>query len=889
MAAVTSYSRLPDYIRPKHYKLRLEPNFDDFTFKGDISVVIEVEKDDISEIAINVNKLDIHDVSVKRNKVFVTDDSDDEKDGQSRPKKAKNTSEEEIEDSWSVVHSESEDVVISSYEVLEKEEVLLINLVEKLVQCTQYVISIVYTGVLDDSMRGFYRTSHNVHGTKKWGAACHFEATGARKCFPCFDQPEFRSVFDISLVRPEPGMEVLSNMSVKNITGDIVTFAPTPPLPSYLVCVVIGWYSSLSERSMSGIPVSVFTPQSETSHGEFALDVALKSVEYFKDFFSTPYTLPKLDLVAVPDFYIGAMENWGLLLFRETALLFDPKVGTTSSKQYVSILVTHEIAHQWFGNLVGIQWWDQLWLKEGFASWISFLAVDKIFPQFDIWSQFLTSEKMLALHLDSKSSSHPIEVPDGVNSPAQIDEIFDDISYSKGASIINMLYHWIGQDKFCAGLQKYLQQHQGTSASNDKLWTAMEEESSNSIAKVMNGWIKNQGYPVVTVELKNHSVIFLKQEPFGCSPQNVWSIPLRIEFAINGGPRNVLNILLSSVEDEINFGNCGSGESLDYILVNAGQTTFCRVGYSKVLLSKLIDRRKCLEVRDRVGLLSDSQALFTSNRLGLDDFMEVLQCFSGDTDYPVIQQLCQVADSLEILYEARDKWSTYLQLFYQILSPSLDKLGYEPCVEDTEDVRLARSDLIARLGKLGHSDTVGKCWMLWHHDQGGHEVNMDQDIRRSVFSTVARTCRWEVTEMMIQMYNKTTSAEVRRMLRCLASNTNVEIAEKILQWLLTDEVKHQDKTFILAGVASTGWAGRQLAWNFFVENSPYFLNLYTTGRLLINLITAATGQGYANTSEEADKFEHWFEANQIEGVERTVQQILEETRKAASLRSSTSL
>ena len=458
----SEYSRLPPDIRPSHYKLRLEPNFETFKFNGSVDITVDPGGDgEISEIAINANKLVIHSLSVKRSIVTskdVSNESADDSDGETESKRAKRTTESE-ENVWSLVSTKCQDIA-TSFELLEQEEVILIKFPEPLTRSgSPLLISILYTGELDDSMRGLYRTQHKVarsrlgnNETRRWGAACHFEATGARKCFPCFDQPEFRSTFDITVVRPDPGMEVLSNMGVKEEVGDTVTFSTSPPLPSYLVCVVMGWYSSLTQRTVSGVAITVYTPQGDTSHGEFALDVAVKAVEYFQQFFSTPYTLPKMDLVAVPDFYIGAMENWGLLTFRETALLFDPMVATTSAKQYVAILVCHEVAHQWFGNLVGIEWWDQLWLKEGFASWISFLAVDKIFPEFNIWSQFLTSEKLVALNLDSKLSSHPIEIPDGVNSPAQIDEIFDEISYSKGASVIHMLYHWLGREKFAAGL-----------------------------------------------------------------------------------------------------------------------------------------------------------------------------------------------------------------------------------------------------------------------------------------------------------------------------------------------------------------------------------------------------------------------------------------------------
>jgi len=299
---------------------------------------------------------------------------------------------EDGEEPWHLVKTSQNIVEVSSFIVLEDRELLEINLQTRIQPC-HLTISVTYSGTLDDSMRGFYRTHH----PEGWGAACHFEATGARKCFPCIDQPEFRTTFDISVKRPSPCHTVLSNMPAKNEdSSGVVSFARTPEMPTYLVCVIVGFYSSLSHRTQCGVPVSVFTPSGRTRHGEYALDIAVKAVQFFTKFFGLSYTLPKIDLVAVPDFYIGAMENWGLLTFRETALLFDPDHGSERSREYVAILVTHEVAHQWFGNLVSLAWWDQLWLKEGFATWASFLATDHICPHLNIWDQFLTVERLSA-------------------------------------------------------------------------------------------------------------------------------------------------------------------------------------------------------------------------------------------------------------------------------------------------------------------------------------------------------------------------------------------------------------------------------------------------------------------------------------------------------------
>ena len=511
--------------------------------------------------------------------------------------------------------------------------------------------------------------------------------------------------------------------------------------------------------------------------------------------------------------------------------------------------------------------------------------MDEIFPEFDIWSQFLTEEKMKALDLDCLSSSHPIEIPDGVQHPAQIDEIFDAISYCKGASVINMLYHWMTAQHFQAGISRYLQLHQGSSASNEKLWAALEEveECEVPVSRGMYRWTHTKGFPLVHVEILPSGKLLLKQEPFVTnSSAETWMIPLTVQWC-RDGDQTGLQVTLQNSEMEYEL-STDLGTPLQWLLVNGGQTSFCRVSYSESLLKATLSALPSLTVRDRVGLLSDAVALFTSGRMSLQMITTVLQHFTGEVDYPVLQQVLQASEVLENLYEGTPHWASFLTTFYEILAPSLELIGFQvhPAAEDYEDC-LARSALIGRLGELGHTETVGRCWILWEKEQRG-DIEVHPDIKGAVYSTVARTAKWDVVQVFMKKYSESESAEERRMLRCLACNTHSDIAEKILKWLLTDEVKHQDKTDFLFNVAYTGSAGRDLAWQFFIENKKLLLSLYTSGGLLTSLVMAATGAKTANTLEEAEKFEDWFKENKVPGTERTVQQVLEEIRKIAQLR-----
>lgn len=296
-------------------------------------------------------------------------------------------------------------------------------------------------------MKGFYRTKYSSpEGEVRYGASTHFEATNARRAFPCWDEPALKATFDITLIVPKDRVglsnskEISKNSDPVSPSLNIIKFATTPLMSTYLVAFTVGEYDYL-ENKTDELTIRVYTPVGKANQGEFALNVARKSVSFYATYFGIPYPLQKMDLIAIADFGIGAMENWGLITFRETCLLVDSQNSSAVRKQWTGLTIAHEIAHMWFGNLVTMDWWTDLWLKEGFASFMEFLSIDHLFPEFDIWTQFVTDTYSPALSSDALHNSHPIEVP--VGNPSEIDEIFDDISYDKGASIIRMLHHYI--------------------------------------------------------------------------------------------------------------------------------------------------------------------------------------------------------------------------------------------------------------------------------------------------------------------------------------------------------------------------------------------------------------------------------------------------------------
>nr|CAB3504785.1 unnamed protein product [Digitaria exilis] len=338
----------------------------------------------------------------------------------------------------------------------EEDEILVLGFDREL-SVGEGLLTMDFTGTLNDEMRGFYRSKYVYNGESRNMAVTQFEAADARRCFPCWDDPAVKAKFKLTLEVPSD-LLALSNMPVvkETVNGPIKTvyYEESPLMSTYLVAIVVGLFDYIESSTSEGTKVRVYTQVGKTSHGKFALDVAMKSLDLYKEitngnflpsYFATPYPLPKLDMIAIPDFATGAMENYGLVTYRDTALLYDELLSSASSKQQVAITVAHELAHQWFGNLVTMEWWTHLWLNEGFASWVSYLAVDSFFPEWNNWTQFL-DEMTSGLKLDALAESHPIEVE--VNHASEIDAIFDSISYDKGASVIRMLQSYLGTEPF---------------------------------------------------------------------------------------------------------------------------------------------------------------------------------------------------------------------------------------------------------------------------------------------------------------------------------------------------------------------------------------------------------------------------------------------------------
>ena len=553
-------------IVPERYVLKLKPDLEKFTFEGEETISILIKKP-IQSITIHSKELEIEVAEIIHDggKFFASKISYDEK---------------------------AETVTFHFPSTLGLGNAKL---------------RLVFRGVLNDKLRGFYRSQYFVAGESRHMATTQFESTDARRAFPCFDEPAHKAIFDVTLLVPTHTIAISNTLPVSEVERDgglrEVTFSPTPKMSTYLLAFIIGEFEHIETRTKEGTLVRVFTTPGKKHQAEFALTCAAKTLSFYNAYFDIPYPLPVLDLIAIPDFSAGAMENWGAITYRETALLVDPKHSSAASKQYVALVIAHEIAHQWFGNLVTMEWWTHLWLNEGFASYIEYLAVDKLFPKWNIWTQFAYMDLNRALSLDALKHTHPIEVE--VHHPDEIAEIFDEVSYSKGASVIRMLADYLGEKDFRDGLRIYLKRHSYANASTIHLWQAFEKVSGKPVAKMMKNWTGKGGYPVVSATLKNGKLV-LEQKRFFSNPQSakeakdktLWSVPV----SVCGGSGKKIEILLEKRRAAL------TPPAATWLKLNSGESGFFRTAYSSELLEKFKEplRQGKLPELDRLGLIRDA-------------------------------------------------------------------------------------------------------------------------------------------------------------------------------------------------------------------------------------------------------------------------------------------
>ncbi|KMT17902.1 hypothetical protein BVRB_2g034310 isoform B [Beta vulgaris subsp. vulgaris] len=793
-----SQSRLPKFASPKRYDIRLKPDLTTCKFQGVVSIDVDVVSP-TKHLVLNAADLNVDSSSVS----FI-------------PK------------------STSKEIRASGVGLIEEDEILVVEFGEEL-PLGIGVLNISFQGTLNDQMKGFYRSVYEINGEKKNMAVTQFEPADARRCFPCWDEPAAKATFKITLDVPS-NLVALSNMPVieEKKEGDLKTvyFEESPIMSTYLVAVVVGLFDFVESHASDGVKVRCYCQVGKSDQGKFALEVAVKTLDLYRKYFDVPYALPKLDMIAIPDFAAGAMENYGLVTYRENALLYDEKHSAAANKQRVAIVVAHELAHQWFGNLVTMEWWTHLWLNEGFATWVSYLAADALFPEWKIWTQFL-DQTTDGLRLDGLSESHPIEVE--INHASEIDEIFDAISYRKGASLIRMLQSYIGADTFQRALACYIKKYACSNAKTEDLWAVLEEVSIEPVKELMNSWTQQKGYPVVSVKMIDQK-LELEQSLFllsGSPGDSQWIVPITL---CCGSYDNRRSYLLKEKSGSLDI------KESAWFKLNVDQTGFYRVKYDEELEARLrhaIESSQ-LSATDRFGVLDDSFALCTSGQQSMTTLLTLMASFREETEYTVLSNLINISYKImRIVADATPDLVDNLKKFLiSLFEYPARRLGWESTPGESHLDAMLRGELLTVLAQLGHESTLNEASRRFDAFCADRDSPLlPPDTRKATYTAVMQkvnASNRSAFEALLKVYRETDlSQEKGRIIGSLASCPDPDIVLEVLNFLLSSEVRSQDAIFGL----SVSKEGRETAWIWLQDKWDYISKTWGSGYLITRFIS----------------------------------------------------
>jgi puromycin-sensitive aminopeptidase len=678
----------------------------------------------------------------------------------------------------------------------------------------EYSVTMSFEGAITRQMNGIYPCFFTHQGQKKSLIATQFESHHAREAFPCIDEPEAKATFDLTLITAA-GETVIANTPVKEQAGtengQRTIFETTPQMSTYLLAFVCGEMGYLEASTKDGVVVRAYATPDNVAYGQFSLDCAVKTLEFYNQYFDIAYPLPKCDFVALPDFASGAMENWGCITFREQALLVDPKNTSLHLKQYVANVVAHELTHQWFGNLVTMRWWTDLWLNESFASWMSYLAVDHLFPDWKVWTQFIVEEQGLALKQDALENTHPIEV--SVNHPDEIRTIFDAISYEKGASVLLMLQDYLGADDFRDGLRVYLKRHAYGNTDTVNLWTALEEVSKKPVKAFMGAWTSQSGYPIVKAELGSAAVM-LSQERFYLNPAAVkdtsaWPVPLLATQPVETDTLETAEGKLAPAK------RMALGKTF---LLNHDRTGFYRTVYNAAHLQNLAIAVKAnkLDELDRLGLLSDAFEAAKAGYASTADALKLLEAYETEDSVVVWDVIAGNLGSIRIVMD-NDKLREAMKPFTrQLVRRQLERLGWQEKPQDTHFDRLLRPTILG-LAALAEETAVTK-EALQRFAAMKQPEDAAPDLRGVIYGTAARQGGVAEFDKLLKFHNASASSEERVNLAAALTNfKQPELIGRALALITSDEVRLQDSSFWIA-YSFMNHHSRQMTWDWLVEH-----------------------------------------------------------------------
>lgn len=833
---------LPKNVKPLHYDLTLEPDLEKFTYEGTVTIELDVVEDTKS-ISLNTFEIDIVETKVTSGDTVIS----------SSPKITYN-------DDTQTTKVDFDQTIPAGSKA---------KLFHK------------FTGILNDSMSGFYRSSYkDAEGNEKYMATTQMEPTDARRAFPCFDEPALKASYTVTLIADHK-QTCLSNMDVaseKDVESQMagrkrkaVTFNKTPLMSTYLLAFIVSELQVFESHSFR-LPVRVFcTPDKNPEHGKFAAELGAQTLAFYEKEFDSEFPLPKMDMVAIPDFSAGAMENWGLVTYRVVDLLFDEKTASASTKQRVAEVVQHELAHQWFGNLVTMDFWDGLWLNEGFATWMSWYSCNKFYPEWKVWQGYVTDNLQSALGLDGLRSSHPIEVP--VKRAEEVNQIFDAISYSKGSCVIRMVSKYLGEDVFMEGIRRYLKKHAYGNTTTSDLWAALSDASGKDVERVADIWTKEVGFPVVTVkEEPKESAIKVKQNRF-LRTADVKPEEDKVLYPVFLGLRTK-----DGIEEDLTL-NDREGTfkvpDMDFFKLNADHSGIYRTNYTPERLRKLGENAKAglLSVEDRAGMIADAGALTAAGYQKTSGLLSLLKGFDTEPDFVVWDEITArigVIRSAWIFED--DKVKDALKAFQRdLVSEKAHKLGWTFKESDGHIEQQFKALLFGAAAAAGDEKTKTAAFEMFEKFINGDRTAIHPNLRGGVYSVVLQNGGEKEYNALVKEYETAKNADERNTaLRAIGRAKDPKLIQRSLAYSLSKQVKDQDIYLPLAGLRAHK-EGVEALWAWMKENWETLKKKLPPSLSMMGSVVSMGTSGFSK-EEQLKDVEAFFKEKGTKGFERNLAQ-----------------
>ena len=835
--------RLPELVRPVNYELTFTPDFEKNIFAGQETISIQVLKP-TTEIVLNSAEIDFLSASITS--AGVTQD-------------AKVT--------------------------FDKSKQMATLAVAKTLAAGPATVQIRFNGLLNDELRGFY-LGKDEQGRKY--AVTQFEATDARRAFPSFDEPAYKATFDITVIADKKHVALSNAKILSDKPGPAegkhtVKFATSAKMSSYLVAIAVGEFEAVEGES-DGIPIRVWGTPGKKQLSGFALDAAKSFLHYYNQYFGIKYPFEKLDLVGLPDFEAGAMENTGLITFREAMLLIDEQHASISLKREVADVLAHEMAHMWFGDLVTMRWWDDIWLNEGFATWMSPKPVAAWKPEWHVELESVR-DTIRSQGVDSLQHTRPIQ--QAAETPAQIQELFDGIAYGKTAAVLRMLEAYIGPESFRAGVNQYLKQHAYGNATATDFWTTLAQVSGKPVDRVMPTFVQQAGLPLVAVHaecnagstqvtLRHQRYVFDRELFNRDESKELWQVPVCLKKSGDAAGAKTCR-LLAEKEARFDLPGCGS-----WTLANAGAEGFYRSGYEAPNVRALADDlEKGLTPAERIMLLGDVWASVRVGRKPVTDYLALAEGLQYETSRPVMSEVLAQLEYVDHYLTSDQDQSQYSAWVRQLLAPSIERLGFEPKLGESEEDKQLRFRVLQVAGGTGQDPEVLAWARNWTDHVLASDSPLDNTIADTAFSLAARNGDAALYGRLVERQKQAkTPEEFYVYMGALLSFRDPKLIERNLKRALSPEIRSQDTVGVISEIMDLP-EGRALAWDFMKAHWDEIAKL-SGGFAGAGLVDATSTFCSAERGEQVREF---FTTHKIPSAERGLQQSLERIQNCADLKS----